>query len=189
MARLQGLTSLEARRFRTGRPSLDFAHTGGEGAYTQFELLHRTADVSKWIGVVLDVGPVDARPGDLARALELRRAVWNSAQRVVSGRHPSTGARRLVNRYAAAAPAVPLLATDGSATVERPVSADQALSTLARDAIDLFGGPLGQRVRICAADDCGLLFVDQSRPGARRWCSMQRCGTIAKVRGYRARVV
>ena len=32
-----------------------------------------------------------------------------------------------------------------------------------------------------------LLFVDQSRPGSRRWCSMQRCGNLAKVRSYRDR--
>ena len=40
---------------------------------------------------------------------------------------------------------------------------------------------------ICAAEDCGLLFVDASRPGQRRWCSMERCGNLAKVRGHRAR--
>jgi predicted RNA-binding Zn ribbon-like protein len=60
------------------------------------------------------------------------------------------------------------------------------LSTLARDAIYLFTGPLAERIRVCAADDCGLLFVDQSRPGGRRWCSMQRCGNLAKVRKHRA---
>lgn len=66
------------------------------------------------------------------------------------------------------------------------LDAPAALSVLARDAIDLFGGPLARRVRVCAAEDCGLLFVDASRPGRRRWCSMQRCGNLAKVRKHRA---
>jgi predicted RNA-binding Zn ribbon-like protein len=67
-----------------------------------------------------------------------------------------------------------------------PVDATQALSALARDAIDLFTGPLRQRVRSCAAEDCELLFVDASRPGRRRWCSLNRCGSREKMRRYRA---
>lgn len=62
----------------------------------------------------------------------------------------------------------------------------QALSTLVRDAIDLFSSPLAGRIRTCAAEDCGLLFVDTSRPGWRRWCSMERCGDRAKKHTARA---
>lgn len=69
----------------------------------------------------------------------------------------------------------------------RPVRAAQVLADLARDAVDLFGSPLAQRIRVCAAADCGLLYVDQSRTGNRQWCSMRRCGTRAKVRAYRVR--
>ncbi|WP_235492647.1 MULTISPECIES: CGNR zinc finger domain-containing protein [unclassified Leifsonia] len=29
-------------------------------------------------------------------------------------------------------------------------------------------------------------YVDTSRAGTRRWCSMQRCGNRAKVRKFRA---
>ncbi len=65
-------------------------------------------------------------------------------------------------------------------------TAPAALATLARDAVDLFGGPLASRIRVCAAADCGLLLVDTSRPGRRRWCSMQRCGNRAKIREHRA---
>ncbi|HEY0812280.1 MAG TPA: CGNR zinc finger domain-containing protein [Pseudonocardia sp.] len=66
-------------------------------------------------------------------------------------------------------------------------AAPAALATLARDAVDLFSGPLASRIRVCAAVDCGLLLVDTSRPGRRRWCSMQRCGNRAKIREHRAR--
>ena len=59
------------------------------------------------------------------------------------------------------------------------------LSSIARDAIDLLAGPLGHRIRVCAAEDCAFLFVDASRPGTRRWCSMQRCGNLAKIRTHR----
>jgi predicted RNA-binding Zn ribbon-like protein len=63
----------------------------------------------------------------------------------------------------------------------------QVLALLARDAVDLFASPLASRIRVCAAPDCGLLYLDQSRTGSRLWCSMQRCGTRAKVRAHRER--
>jgi predicted RNA-binding Zn ribbon-like protein len=50
----------------------------------------------------------------------------------------------------------------------------------------LIHGPL-DRLRECAADDCGWLFIDTTRNRARRWCSMQTCGNRAKVQQFRAR--
>jgi len=67
------------------------------------------------------------------------------------------------------------------------VNVDQALAHIAREGIALLTGPLRGRVRECAAPDCQLLFVDTSRPGRRQWCSMARCGNIAKTRAYRGR--
>jgi predicted RNA-binding Zn ribbon-like protein len=46
---------------------------------------------------------------------------------------------------------------------------------------------MADRVRRCAGNDCLLTFVDTSRPGRRRWCSMERCGNRAKVRAFRNR--
>ncbi|NUP00309.1 MAG: CGNR zinc finger domain-containing protein, partial [Nonomuraea sp.] len=43
------------------------------------------------------------------------------------------------------------------------------------------------RIRECAGDNCPLVFVDTSRPGARRWCAMERCGNRHKLRALRAR--
>jgi predicted RNA-binding Zn ribbon-like protein len=68
----------------------------------------------------------------------------------------------------------------GSATVV------QALSTVARDAVDVLATQR-DRVRECGADDCPLVFLDLSRAANRRWCSMQRCGNRHKVRTHRAR--
>ncbi|HET8625632.1 MAG TPA: ABATE domain-containing protein [Gemmatimonadales bacterium] len=38
------------------------------------------------------------------------------------------------------------------------------------------------RLRICAGDDCGWMYVDRSRNGLRRWCEMATCGTREKNR-------
>lgn len=63
----------------------------------------------------------------------------------------------------------------------------QILGAAEAEAINLIGGSATDRLRECAASDCYLLFFDTSRPGNRRWCSMQRCGNRHKVRKHRAR--
>jgi predicted RNA-binding Zn ribbon-like protein len=47
----------------------------------------------------------------------------------------------------------------GSARWQLPADGGQALSTIARDAVDLFSGTFADRIRECAAD-CYLIFVD-----------------------------
>ncbi len=187
MARLQGLTADEARRFRTGRPCLDLAHTGGDGPYAVFELLHEPGDVSRWLSVITGLDAIEAGETDVRDARALRRSVWNAAHDVIGGHPPAGPDITAINRAAARPPPVPLLEASGGSSVVRPVTASQALSALARDAVELFASPLASRIRICVAADCGLLYVDQSRTGSRRWCSMQRCGTRAKVRAHRER--
>jgi predicted RNA-binding Zn ribbon-like protein len=185
VAALQGVSSADRRRFRTGRRCLDFAHTGGEGAWARWELLFDARDVERWLTVVLDGVPIAAADDDLGRVRAVRHAITQLALASVAGDPAPEAAIARVNDAAAAPPLVPRLADGAAVLAGGDVSA--ALSTLARDAIDLFGGPLAGRVRECAADNCGLLFVDASRPGRRRWCSMERCGNRAKVRAYRGR--
>jgi predicted RNA-binding Zn ribbon-like protein len=177
----------EERRFRTGRDSLDFAHTGGDGEFAVWELLHTDADLARWLGHVVRCDEPSVARGDLGRARELRAAIWSSARRLAAGEALVPGELEAINAAAAEPPLVPVLSPGGSGGWASPATARQALSTLARDAIDLFSGPLAGRVRVCAADDCELLFVDSSRPGRRRWCSMERCGNLAKKRAVRAR--
>ena len=187
MARLQGLSADEARRFRTGRPCLDLAHTGGDGRYAVFELIHEPGDVSRWLGVIAGLDGIEAAGPDVRDTRALRRAVWNAAHDAIGGHSPAGLDMTAINRAAARVPPVPRLEPSGGSSVRRPLTAPQVLSVLARDAVDLFAGPLASRIRVCAAADCGLLYVDQSRTGNRQWCSMQRCGTRAKVRAHRER--
>lgn len=190
MARLQGVPHGDQRRFRTGAMCLDLAHTGGESeAAARWELLHAPADLGRWLVVIVDpdgVDVVDATVGDLEVARGLREAIWSCAQRAIAGRAPTAADRRTINEVASGAGLVPQLAESGT-TIRRPVDAATLLVEIARDAVALFGSDDARRVRECASDTCGLLFVDRSRPGQRKWCSMQRCGTIAKVRTHRSK--
>ncbi|MFI6815999.1 CGNR zinc finger domain-containing protein [Nonomuraea sp. NPDC050328] len=177
-------------RFDAGAVCLDFAHTGGEGKYEVFESLRQPSDLAAWLAQPpLAVVMTDAvTPGDLAAAKSLRQAIWDAAHARADGRPLSSEAVAILNRAAAEAPLVPELAADGTtAGWAPPVRATQALSSLAREMIELLSGPFAGRIRECASDNCPLVFVDTSRPGARRWCAMERCGNRHKLRALRAR--
>lgn len=181
------------RRFRTGRRCLDLVHTGGEGALARWEIVNDPDDLGRLLGVILGLPPLSANEADLAAMRPLRAALTRIAYDLAEGSRPPIPIDpprpddiATVNSAAAAPPLVPALRPDGGTTFVTPTAA-AALSTLARDAVDLFGGPLARRIRVCAAENCGLLLVDTSRPGRRRWCSMELCGNRAKIRTHRSR--
>lgn len=66
-----------------------------------------------------------------------------------------------------------------------PQSPADLFAPLARSAGMLFAQPNRERVRKC--DQCVLHFLDTSKKGTRRWCSMQLCGNRLKVAAYAAR--
>ncbi len=181
------------RRFRTGRPCLDLVHTGGEGALARWEIVNDPDDLGRLLGVILGLPALPANDADLAAMRPLRAALTRIAYGHAEASRPPIPIDPprpddidAVNAAAALPPLVPALRPDGSATLVA-ASAAAALSTVARDAVDLFGGPLARRIRVCAADNCGLLLLDTSRSGQRRWCSMEVCGNRAKVRAHRSR--
>jgi predicted RNA-binding Zn ribbon-like protein len=181
--RRDDLDPAERRRFRTGRASLDFTHTGGDGPFARWEILHRPADVARYLGIVLGCEPPRTSRSDLNAALALRSAITTIARTLADGatNTPPQGEVDRLNAAAFHEPLRVMLTTDTEQIIE-PGTARAACSTLARDAIDLFGSALRGRIRVCEADDCGLLFVDTSRPGRRRWCSMDWCGDRQKKR-------
>ena len=99
--------------------------------------------------------------------------------------HQTTPARTTLNRLAAGGPATPVLGEDG--LLHLVGSASALLTTLAHEAIHLFGGERRVRVKQCESETCARLFLDISRSGDRRWCSMSSCGNKAKVAEFRLR--
>ena len=79
---------------------------------------------------------------------------------------------------------------DGVVLDTRPASATgplARLAPLAAAAVELLADVDPERLRSCAADDCRRWFVDTSRGGQRRWCSMATCGNRAKAARWRER--
>ena len=173
--------------FDPGALCLALAATGGEGDLNVYETLHAPSDLAAWIRSVLGAGPSRVDSATLAQARRLRAAIWQLAEAAADGRPVPPRAAAAVNRTAGGQPPARRIGTDGVAAWAGPVTAAAALALVARDAVDLFGGPRRARVRRCAGERCRLIFADESRSGRRRWCSMQRCGNRAKVRAFRDR--
>jgi len=72
---------------------------------------------------------------------------------------------------------------------EHEVSADpvSVLAPVVRSIVELLGSVPRGRLRECASDVCHTWFVDTSRGGRRRWCSMAACGNRAKAARHRRR--
>jgi predicted RNA-binding Zn ribbon-like protein len=164
--------------------------TGGEGFRARFETLHTPADLARWaaasrLGVT--EAEVTASDADLALVKRLREAVWGRAYALATGSLPDPRDAAVINEVAGGAPPVPRIGVDGAHTWRQPVTGAQLAAAIARDAVRTLTPPIAARVRMCGADNCALIYLDTSRPGRRRWCSMERCGNRAKVRGHRAR--
>jgi len=75
-----------------------------------------------------------------------------------------------------------------SLTWDEPLAPDRLLWELAATVDGLLLQHKPGRFRKCAAYDCGTLFLDVSKTGRRRWCSMANCGNRNKVQQFRARI-
>jgi predicted RNA-binding Zn ribbon-like protein len=177
-------------RFVGGRACLDLAATVGERWGRRAERLCTPQDLATWLVAagLTDELPTTSRQ-DLAHARTLREAVYQTIRRRIAGQPPGQGDLAIINNWAGRPPPRTWLeAEDGEPRARRDATTVAALlAGLARDAVDLLGGPLAGRIRECAAQDCALLFLDTSRAGRRRWCSMATCGARAKMTAYRAR--
>ncbi|MBB4661973.1 CGNR zinc finger domain-containing protein [Conexibacter arvalis] len=173
----------------TGRPAVDLAMTGGDDWLSVWEVLHAPADLDRWLAEgALAVPGTRADADDLRAARALRRAVTAAVDALLGERLPQRGAIEAIDAAAAVAPLVPHVdPRTGARGWARP-TARAALSDVARDALELIADRAQwERLRICASDDCGIVFYDASRPGRRRWCSTERCGDRNRARSYRAR--
>ncbi len=175
-------------RFASGRICLNLCATVGERWRRGFERLRTPEDLARLYQEAAVVVPLKLTGADLDKAREVRESIYRSAKSVLDGGRPAAADEEIINRAARVPPPVPQMRHGArSLTPARSHGAASALSAVARDAIDLLTGPEASRLRECASPECGLLFIDLSRPGGRRWCSSDACGGKARSAAYRRR--
>jgi predicted RNA-binding Zn ribbon-like protein len=176
--------------FDAGAESLDFAYTGDMGrGVPEWERLRSAADLGAWLAEhVGHIAPGEASERDLADALMLRSALTRLYVAAADGEPFPADDVDTLNLVAATPDIPPALDGGRRQAGAGRIRVAQTLSTLAREAVTNLAAHDG-RIRRCDADDCRMVYRDESRTNNRRWCSMQRCGNRAKVRAHRARAL
>lgn len=171
------------------RPAIDLANTvmvvrDGD----EVDLLATTADLTQWLDRErLRFPAVGADERTLEELHDLRDAVRSLLIHASGGRAATPSALNRINELARAAPiARELEQGPGNALESRTVQCvedplRQLLGTVALDAIDLVSGSERDRLHVCDAPSCGMLFV-----GRRRWCC-SACGNRARVARHHQR--
>jgi predicted RNA-binding Zn ribbon-like protein len=176
--------------FEPGSLALAFAVTGPgtyQGPLAHFQTLRRPSDLERWASEVAGAAGLHATDNDLELAVRLQAAIWSMADALIDRRLVSEDDVEVLNELAAQPCLIPRLLPGPTRTWVGVRGMRSLMSSVARDAIDVLGGPRAARLKRCEGSRCSLLFVDSSRSGRRRWCSMERCGNRAKVAAHRGR--
>lgn len=156
------------------RLAIKLLNTTWSGDAGDVDLLADRADVARWLASA-GLGP---------RATEEMRTALLSARTVlaaVAADPADATARRELNALLAQGSITRTLGGDGG--VVRSVAVDEARIAAwlaADDLLDIITAS-PDRIRQCAHPRCVLWFLDTSRNGSRRWCSMAGCGNRAKA--------
>ncbi|HKC60697.1 MAG TPA: ABATE domain-containing protein [Myxococcales bacterium] len=193
--------------FVGGETCLDFTNTvGGDRRAIPREHLHGYADLVAWARQGELITPAQARTlllraqrepvaasAALAAAVELREALFEIFFSLTEGKRPPQQRLEVLNRALAEALAHRRVVQAGrefSLGWDDSDDLRRMLWPVALSAAELLAGHYAP-VKVCGMweeGECGWLFVDESRNGSRRWCSMKDCGNRAKARRHYQKV-
>ncbi|SHL42026.1 Conserved protein containing a Zn-ribbon-like motif, possibly RNA-binding [Chitinophaga jiangningensis] len=123
------------------------------------------------------------------KSIQLRELLFRLFSTIAKNKQPEQGDLATLTGYIADA------YTNISLTWDKQVKAvtpdfnapalEQVNWRIAASALELLAAPQLAQVKECPA--CGWLFLDKSRNGSRRWCSMSTCGDVHKVTRFQQR--
>lgn len=154
-----------------------------------WELVPDAAALLHWggrLGIVTeDELAKGAGKRDLERALELRELLYAIFAAVAADGTPRAEHLREFSKLYSEAVRAATLEPDGDGFrwtwANRP-PAERVRWAVCSAAMELLLSDQLGRVKQCHDESCGWVFLDMSKNGSRRWCSMQECGARAKMR-------
>ncbi len=187
-----------------GNAALDFVNTASRWATEPVDRLGGAEGFAKWarIAGLLDDDDQAALAQEVANdpkaaarffddAATLRAALHRIFAAAASGATAEARDIALLNNWRArAARHCEIRQEDGvfrRRCAEEAPAHERAMRLIVDAAEDLLLNGRLDRLRACGGDDCEWMFLDQSKNGKRRWCSMATCGNEHKVRKFRKR--
>lgn len=184
---------------RGGRLCLDFANTVDyHGRERPKEYLNTFKDLIAWslhlnilrnyeakkLSRVAEMHPSKAKMV-LNRAIELREAIYRIFSSIFEGKRAKGEDLALLNENLYKTMSNSLIIQTKSSffwdSNGNKEALDWILNPVIRSAAELLVSEELKRVRKCADQECGWLFLDISRNKNRRWCDMKDCGNRAKA--------
>jgi predicted RNA-binding Zn ribbon-like protein len=156
---------------------LVWSHRAGATPAMQKQILaHAASNARKAAGEALDF------------AVQLRESIYRLLQSACSGRRPADSDLAMLNGALHAAGSRRVVCRGNRAMQWDwefdPADLRSMLWPVVVSAAELLTSPDVERVRQCAREGCQWMFLDLSKNGSRRWCSMTLCGSRAKSRRF-----
>ena len=131
----------------------------------------------------------------LSRALALREAIHRLISAHIAGESRDENDLSALNRELSLALSHLRVISAGGAYTwgwdrsgdEGQTPLDSPLWPVAQSAAQLLTSKKLGRVKLCAGEGCGWVFLDESRNSSRRWCDSRDCGNRERVRRHLAR--
>lgn len=187
--------SIDAIRLIGGRPCLDFVNS----VHDRFAAVPEDylAAPEHYLGWCLRAGLLSQTEADhLPVAAILMAEVWTFREHLhallsarIDGAAVPADSLRECDRWLHLAWSSLVLdpaSSEGVSWLPATVDATLPLKRIALSALDLLRAAPHRLKRCASTDSCGWLFYDDSKGGQRRWCAMETCGTVQKMRRYRS---
>ena len=180
--------------FVAGHVALDFVNTAEERGHPDAgDSLRTVDDLRLWgqrRGVLTSGADGDAGLAELPAALEARELLYELFLCRVQGRRAPDAGRSRLGRLASQAYQAASLDEEADGRLGwrwDPSRLATVRHVAIATAVELLSQSPTARLRQCPGDHCGWFFLDTTKRGNRRWCSMSECGQEAKTLRRRQR--
>jgi predicted RNA-binding Zn ribbon-like protein len=172
-----------------GAPALDYINTiDPRFGPSAVDLLSSPEALRSWAQFAGLAENLRVDPRGFRRALNVRDTLDAIFRAVAEGKQPRPrDLTKLRDAYLTILTNARLAGEPGSLEWRLPAQAgvDALLLPVLTSALELLQTPA--RIRQCPGDNCGWLFIDETKNRSRKWCSMDPCGSRDKMRRYRSR--